>query len=34
MPGPEGLLLVTLTDRRVNVGLARLEMQQAVEELG
>ena len=34
MPVPEGLLLVTLTDQRVNVGLARLEMQQAIEELG
>jgi predicted regulator of Ras-like GTPase activity (Roadblock/LC7/MglB family) len=34
MPAPEGLLLVTLTDHRVNVGLAHLEMQQALEELG
>jgi predicted regulator of Ras-like GTPase activity (Roadblock/LC7/MglB family) len=33
MPAPDGLLLVTLADRHVNVGLARLEMQQAVEEL-
>jgi predicted regulator of Ras-like GTPase activity (Roadblock/LC7/MglB family) len=33
MPAVEGLLLVTLTDHRVNVGLARLEMQQAIEEL-
>jgi predicted regulator of Ras-like GTPase activity (Roadblock/LC7/MglB family) len=33
MPGVEGLLLVTLTDHRVNVGLAHLEMQQALEDL-
>lgn len=33
MPAAEGLLLVTLTDRQVNVGLARLEMQQAMQEL-
>jgi predicted regulator of Ras-like GTPase activity (Roadblock/LC7/MglB family) len=33
MPVPEGLLLVTLTDRQVNVGLARLEMQRALGDL-
>jgi len=33
MPAPEGLLLVTLADQHVNVGLARLEMQQALEGL-
>jgi len=33
MPAPDGLLLVTLADAQVNVGLARLEMLQATEEL-
>jgi len=33
MPAPAGMLLVALTDQRANVGLARLEMQQAVEGL-
>ena len=33
MPAPDNLLLVTLADEHVNVGLARLEMQQALEEL-
>jgi predicted regulator of Ras-like GTPase activity (Roadblock/LC7/MglB family) len=30
-PGPEGLLVVCLADKRVNVGLARLEMIRAAE---
>jgi predicted regulator of Ras-like GTPase activity (Roadblock/LC7/MglB family) len=31
MPAPEGVLVVVLAERNVNVGLARLEMLRAVE---
>lgn len=33
LPAPDALLLVAITDEGVNVGLARLEMQRAVETL-
>jgi len=33
MPANEGLLLVAVADGQVNVGLARLEMQRALEHL-
>jgi predicted regulator of Ras-like GTPase activity (Roadblock/LC7/MglB family) len=34
LPAPDGLLLVAITDASVNVGLARLELQGASEQLG
>ena len=34
MPAPDRLLVVALTDHLANVGLTRLEMQQAIEGLG
>jgi len=33
LAGSEGLLIVAVTDHHVNVGLARLEMQRAAEEI-
>jgi predicted regulator of Ras-like GTPase activity (Roadblock/LC7/MglB family) len=33
MPGGDGLVIVAVTDRHVNLGLARLEMQRMVEDI-
>jgi predicted regulator of Ras-like GTPase activity (Roadblock/LC7/MglB family) len=33
LPGSDGLLIVAVTDHQVNVGLARLEMQRAAEDI-
>ena len=33
LPAAEGLLIAVVTDHQVNVGLARLEMQRAAEDI-